>query len=179
MIFRGREEEGTVWRRFRSGADGFTFEQTPEGYFEAHVAANAERAVDLLYVLSDHFPPAVDLALRDRRVKRSWEALDVALPDVRDALARLKVPLANYGGVDISIYTADDQLSLSAELDLYAFARSDRWLYLLQAKGLEHYGAVAHKPWRAQPWDRAAAPVLSSAVAAAAERLALTLKQSA
>lgn len=179
MIFRGREEQGTVWRRFRSGADGFTFEQTPDGYFEAHVAANAERAVDLLYVLSEHLPPAVDLALRDRRVKRGWEATDVALPDIRDALARLKVPLANYGGVDISIYTADDQLSLSAQLDLYSFARSDRWLYLLQAKGLEHYGAVSHKPWRSQPWDRAAAPVLSSAVAAAAERLALAPKQGA
>lgn len=177
MIFRGREDQGTVWRRFRSGTDGFTFNQAPEGYFEAHVAANAERAVDLLYVLSEHLPPAVDFTLADRRVQRSWEGTDIALPDVRDALARLKVPMATYAGVDVTIYTADDQLSLSAELDLYSFARSDRWLYLLQAKGLEHYGAVAHKPWRAQPWDRAAAPVLSSAVAVAAERLSLAVKQ--
>jgi len=179
MIFRGRAEQGTVWRRFRSGSDGFTFERTPENYFEAHVAANAERAVDLLYVLSEHLPPAVDVTIMDRRARRSWEGTDVALPDVRDALARLKVPMATYGGVDVTIYTADDQLSLNAELDLYAYARSDRWLYLLQAKGLEHYGAVSNKPWRAQPWDRAAAPVLSSAIAAAAERLTLTPTPSA
>lgn len=177
MIFRGRPDEGTVWRRFRSGADGFTFEQMADGNYEAHVAANAERAVDLLYVLSEHLGPAVDVTLADRRVKRSWESFDVALPDVRDALARLKVPLSTYGGVDISIYTADDQLSLSAELELYAYARSDRWLFLLQAMGLERYGAVSYKPWRAQPWDRAAAPVLSSAVASAADRLALTPAQ--
>lgn len=179
MIFRGRQEQGTVWRRFRSGSDGFTFEATPDGYFEAHVAANAERAVDLLYVLSEQLPPAVCVSIRDRRTEQDWEADDVALPDVRDALARLKVPLATYGGADISIFTADDQLSLSAELDLYSFSRSDRWLYLLQAKGLEHYGAVGQKPWRAQPWDRAPAPVLSSAIATAAERLALVPVQPA
>lgn len=174
MIFRGRVEQGTVWRRFRSGTDGFTFEQTPDGSFEAHVAANAERAVDLLYVLSENLPPAVDVTLTDRRVQQSWHGADVALPDVRDALARLKVPMATYGGVDVSIYTAEDQLSLTAELDLYAFGRSDRWLYLLQAKGLEHFGAVSQKPWRAQPWDRAPAPVLSSALSSAAERLTLS-----
>lgn len=173
MIFRGPQQQGTVWRRFRSGNDGFTFDATDDGIFEAHVAANAERAVDLLYVLSEELPPAVDLVLTDRRTRTTWHGTDIALPDVRDAIARLKVPLATYGGVDLSAYTAEDQLSLTAELDLYAFGRSDRWLYLLQAKGLEQYGAVAARAWRDQPWDRAPAPVLSSALAATAERLSL------
>ena len=175
MIFRGRTRHVTVWRRFRSGHDGFTFEESPEGYFEAHVAANAERAVDLMYVLSEHLPPAIDMSLTDRRTKTTWTGTDVALPDVRDVIARLKVPLATYAGVDISVYTPDDQLSLTAELDLYAFGRSDRWLYLLQARGLEQYGAVAEKGWRGQPWDRAAATVLSTALIAAAERLSLAI----
>ncbi len=177
MIFRTREQPVTVWKRFRSGSDGFTFEQHEGGVFEAHIATNAERAVDLLYVLSEQLPPAVDLTLADRRSHSLWEGSDVALPDVRDALARLKIPLATYGGIDLSIYTPDDQLSLTANLDLYAFGRSDRWLYLLHAKGLEQYGAVAGKPWRGQPWDRAAAPVLTSAIAAAAERLGLERKE--
>lgn len=173
MIFRGRPQQVTVWRRFRGGVDGFTFEQLDDGVFEAHVAANAERAVDLLYVLSEHLPPAVDFVLTDRRTKTSWLGTDVALPDVRDALARLKIPLATYGGVDVSVYTPEDQLSLTAALDLYAYGRSDRWLYLLQSKGLEQFGAVAGKPWRAQPWDRAPAPPLTNAVTSAAERLGL------
>ena len=173
MIFRGRPQHVTVWRRFRSGHDGFTFEESPQGYFEAHVAANAERAVDLMHVLTEHLPPAVDVSLTDRRTKTTWYGTDVALPDVRDAIARLKVPLATYAGVDISAYTPEDQISLTAALDLYAFGRSDRWLYLLQARGLEQYGAVAEKGWRAQPWDRAPAAVLTAALAAAAERLSL------
>jgi hypothetical protein len=174
MIFRGRPQHHTVWHRFRSGHDGFTFEESPEGHFEAHVAANAERAVDLMYVLSEHLPPAVDVWLTDRRTKTTWQGTDVALPDVRDVLARLKVPLATYAGVELSVYTPDDQLSLTAELDLYAFGHSDRWLYLLQARGLEQYGAVAEKAWRGQPWDRSPAALLTNALVAGAERLSLT-----
>jgi hypothetical protein len=173
MIFRGRTQHTTVWRRFRSGHDGFTFEELPDGLFEAHVAANAERAVDLMYVLTEHLPPAVDVSINDRRTGSAWEGADVALPDVRDVIARLKIPLATYAGVDISVFTPDDQLSLTCELDLYAFGRSDRWLYLLQARGLERYGAVADKAWRGQPWDRAPAQVLTTALAAAADRLSL------
>ncbi|MDQ2890534.1 MAG: hypothetical protein M3R65_08270 [Gemmatimonadota bacterium] len=175
MIFRGRARHVTVWQRFRSGHDGFTFAESPEGHFEAHVAANAERAVDLMYVLSEHLPPAVDVHLVDQRTKSAWDATDVALPDVRDVIARLKIPLATYAGVDLSIYTPDDQLSLTAELDLYAYGRSDRWLYLLQARGLEQYRAVAHRAWRGQPWDRTPAPVLTTAIASAVERLGLVV----
>jgi len=173
MIFRGQPQQVTVWRRFRSGRDGFTFNETVEGLFEAHVAANAERAVDLMYVLSEDLPPAVDVALTDRRTQASWLGTDVALPDVRDSIARLKIPLATYAGVDITIYTADDQLSLTAALDLYAIGRSDRWLYLLQSRGLDRYGAVAEKAWRGQPWDKSSAMVLSTALAATADRLSL------
>ncbi len=174
MIFRSRPQHVTVWRRFRSGNDGFTFEESREGYFEAHVVANAERAVDLTHLLSEHLPPAVDVALTDRRTRSTWAGTDVALPDVRDAIARLKVPLATYAGVDVTIFTSEDQLSLTAELDLYAFGRSDRWLYLLQGLGLEQYGAVAERSWRGQPWDRSPASVLTTALAAAASRLSLS-----
>lgn len=174
MIFRGRTQHVTVWRRFRSGHDGFTFVSAPEGHFEAHVAANAERAVDLMYVLTEYLPPAVDVAITDRRTRTTWQGNDVALPDLRDVIARLKIPLATYAGVDIAVYTAEDQLSLTAQLDLYAYGHSDRWLYLLQARGLEQYRAVAEKAWRGQPWDRAPAPVLATAVASAVERLSLT-----
>ena len=175
MIFRGRIQHVTVWRRFRSGQDGFTFTESPEGHFEAHVATNAERAVDLMYVLTEHLPPAVEVWISDRRTRTTWQGNDVALPDVRDVIARLKVPLATYAGVDISVFTPDDQLSLTAQLDLYAFGHSDRWLYLLQARRLEQYRAVAEKAWRGQPWDRSPAPVLTTALASAVERLSLTV----
>lgn len=173
MLFRGRNPDVTVWKRFRSGTDGFTFVKNGEIY-EAYIAANAERVVDLFYTLSEQLAPAIDVVLEDLRSETTWRGESVALPDVRDAVARLKVPLATYGGVEISLYTPDDQLSLTPQLELYIFSRSDRWIYLLQGKGLEERASLADRSWRSQSWDRALAPSLTAAISAAAERLALT-----
>ncbi len=173
MLFRGRNPDVTVWKRFRSGTDGFTFVKNGEIY-EAYIAANAERVVDLFYTLSEQLAPAIDVAIEDLRSETTWRGESVALPDVRDAIARLKVPLATYGGVEMSLYTPDDQLTLTPQLELYIFSRSDRWIYLLQGKGLEERASLADKSWRSQSWDRALAPSLTAAISAAAERLALT-----
>jgi hypothetical protein len=135
MLFRGRQPAASVWRRFRSGTDEFTFVEE-DGVYEARVATNAERAVDLLYVLTEQLPPAVDVSLEDVRGRRAWRGLDVALPDLREAVARLKVTLAAYGGVELAVYSTDDQLTLTPDLELYVYARTDRWLYVLQGKGL-------------------------------------------
>jgi hypothetical protein len=173
MLFRGRNPEISVWRRFRSGVDGFTFEKEADHY-EAYVGANAERVVDLFYTLSEQLAPAIDCVIQDLRSESSWHGEAIALPDVRDAIARLKVPLATYGGVEFTLYTADDQLTLTPQLELFIYARTDKWLYLLQGKGLEERASLADRSWRAQSWDRAPAPTLSAAIAAAAERLSLT-----
>lgn len=172
MLFRGRNPDITVWKRFRSGVDGFTFEKEGDHY-EAYIAANAERVVDLFHTLSEQLPPAIDVAIGDLRSETTWLGESVALPDVRDAVARLKVPLATYGGVEISLYTPDDQLTLTPQLELFIYARSDRWLYLLQGKGLEEKASLADRSWGSQAWDRAPAPTLSAAIAATADRLSL------
>jgi hypothetical protein len=173
MLFRGRNPDITVWKRFRSGVDGFTFEKNGDHY-EAYVAANAERVVDLFHTLSEQLAPAIDCAMADLRTETSWSGESVALPDVRDAVARLKVPLATYGGVELALYTSEDQLTLTPQLELFIYARSDKWLYLLQGKGLEERAALADRSWGSQAWDRAPAPTLSAAIAATAERLSLT-----
>ena len=80
MLFRGRQPAPSVWRRFRSGTDDFTFAREGDHY-EARVAANAERVVDLLHALSEHLPPAVDVAIEDVRAGR-------ALAGVRRRAAR-------------------------------------------------------------------------------------------
>ena len=144
MIFRGRQPEATVWRRFRSGLDGFTFRRDGE-LFEARVVTNAERALDLLHNLASSLPPAVDVALDDRRRGLAWNAVGVALPDVRDAIGRLKLPLAAYGGVELAVYTPDEQLTLTPALELYAHARTDRWLYILLGRGLVEQEALQGK----------------------------------
>jgi hypothetical protein len=172
MLFRGRQPAASVWRRFRAGADEFTFAEAG-GHYEARVAANAERAVDLLFVLSEQLPPAVDVWLEDARSRRAWRGADVALPDVREAVARLKVPLAAYGGVELAVYSADDQLTLTPDLALYAYARSDRWLYVLQGKGLVETATPEPETYALAPDELGDAPELQDALEAAADRLGL------
>ena len=172
MFFRGRQPEASIWRRFRLNSDGFTFRHE-EDLYTAHVVANAERVVDLFYTLSEQLPPAVDVVIDDLRSGRSWKGEAVALPDVREALARLKVLLARYGGAEFSVYTTDDQLTLNPYLELFIYSRTDRWLYLLEGKGLEEQSRLRTKSWKTNRQHFPAAPDLVNAVTAAAERLGL------
>ena len=172
MLFRGRQPAASVWRRFRAGADEFTFAEV-DGHFEARVATNAERAVDLLHVLTEQLPPAVDVWVEDLRGRRAWRGAEVALPDVRETIARLKVPLAAYGGVEVAVYSADDQLTLTTELELYAYARTDRWLYVLQGKGLVETHTPEPETYALAADELGEAPELTGALEAAADRLGL------
>ena len=172
MFFRGRQPEGSVWRRFRAGTDGFSFIREDD-YYAAHVAANAERVVDLFHALTEHLPPAVDVALEDVRSGLSWKGENIALPDVREVIARMKSPLSTFGGVEFAVYTSEDQLTLNPHLELFIYARTDRWLYLLEGKGLEEQRRVRTKSWKIKRQEFPAAPDLVSGVTAAAERLGL------
>jgi hypothetical protein len=172
MFFRGRQAEASIWRRFRAAADGFTF-AAEDGYYTAHVVANAERTVDLVYSLTEQMPPAVDVALEDLRSGLSWKGEGLPLDDVREQLARLKVLLARYGGVELSIYTSEDQLTLHPYLELFIYARTDRWYYLLEGKGLEEQGVLHTKSWKQRRAQFPAAADLVNAIQAAVERLGL------
>lgn len=171
-FFRGRQPETSVWRRFRSGHDGFTFAKEGDHY-SAHIVTNAERAVDLFHLLLEHLPPAVDIAIDDRRGRRSWTGEQIALPDVQESISRLKVGLAAAGGVEIAVYTPDDQLTLNPQLELFIYARSDRWLYLLVGLGLEERTFVPTRSWKFSHHDFEPAPELSEALGAMTARLGL------
>ena len=172
MFFRGKQPDGSIWKRFRASMDGFTFIHEDD-YYAAHVVANAERVVDLFHALSEQLSPAVDLVIDDKRAGRVWKGDALALPDVRDTLARLKVLLAQHGGVELSVYTPEDQLTLNPYLELFVYARTDRWLYMLEGKGLQEQRAVRTKSWKVKRDDFPAAPELDSAIGAAVERLGL------
>lgn len=161
-----------MWRRFRAATDGFTFLHEGDHY-AAHIVANAERVVDLFHSLTEHLPPAVDVALEDVRSGLAWKGADVALPDVREVIARLKAPLATFGGVEFAVYTSEDQLTLNPHLELFIYARTDQWYYILEGKGLEERRMVRTRSWRLRRSELAPAPDLVQAIAAAAQRLAL------
>lgn len=172
MFFRGKHAEAQIWQRFRPSADGFTF-ASDEGVYSAHVAANAERVVDLFHALAEHMPPAVDVVLEDLRSGRTWRAESLPLDDVREQIARLKVLLARYGGVEFSVFTSEDQLTLTPYLELFSYARTDRWCYLLEGRGLEEQAMVHTKSWKQRRAQFPAAPELVNAIQTAVERLGL------
>ena len=172
MFFRGRHAEASIWRRFRASVDAFTF-AAEDGYFSAHVVANAERVVDLFHSLTEHLPPAVDVALDDLRSGRSWKGEALPLDDVREQIARLKVLLGRYGGVELSVFTSEDQLTLNPYLEFFLYARTDRWYYLLEGKGLEEQRVVRTKSWKQRRAQFPAAADLVNAIQASVERLGL------
>jgi len=174
MFFRGRSPEGSVWRRFRSGTDGFTYAREGD-HFAAHIVANAERVVDLFHALLEQLPPAVSVEIEDLRSGAKWAAKQLALPDVRDAVARIKVPLRTYGGVEITIFSPEDQLSLNPHLELFVYSTTDQWLYILQGKGLQEQRSLRTRSWKLRRDQFPAAPELSDALGGAVERLALSL----
>ena len=172
MFFRGQEAEVAVWHRFKSDVDGFTLE-LEDGHFTSRVVANSERVVDLFHSLSEHMPPAVDVSIEDQRSGKSWVGRSLPLDDVREQIARLKVLIGRYGGTEISLYTSEDQLTLTPYLDLYVYSRTDRWAYLLEGKGLRQQRALGSKSWKRQRGQFPAAAELVNAIQSVVERLRL------
>src|SRR3979411_3440152 len=166
MLFRSRTPDSPIWQRFRSGHDGFTFTRSGDVY-EAKVIANAERVLDLFYTLSELMAPAVDVYICDMRSQTAWAGQSMALPDVRDAVARLKVPLSTYGGVEITLFTAEGQVTLTPQLELFIYSRSDRWMYLLTSMNLEERASLEDRLWGMDSWERTPAPALAGAAVAA------------
>lgn len=158
--------------RFRSHTDWFVAGKRGDIQM-AQVGTTGERAVDLLHALAFHLDPAVDIVIDSVRDAKAWHGSFLALPDVRDAIGRLKLTLSTYGGVEISLFTPDDQLTLTPELELVVYARTDRWLYLLEGMGLEERAAHPASVWQPSRKRLAPAPELSDSIRAAVDRLAL------
>lgn len=173
MVFiRGPEHEATLSRHFRGDGDGFVFGDRG-ALCEAVVMANADRAVELYLALAEHLPPAVTVELDDVRGGARWRGDDLALVDARDAIARIKGGIATHAGVEVTLIGADDQLTLTPNLELFAYARTDRWLYLLQGKGLRRRRGLRPRSWRLARDEFAPSPAISAAVRDLVERLGL------
>jgi hypothetical protein len=164
-----------VAARFRRETDWFVARKS-SGFYVAQVGTIGERAVDLLPALALHLDPAVDMTIESLRDKLAWDGKSLALPDVREVIGRLRLPLAMYGGVEIALMSADDQLTLTPELQLVVYSRTDRWFFLLDGMGLVERSAPPPAVWT--PSRRRLQPVgdLTVALNAAAERLALAVR---
>jgi hypothetical protein len=159
--------------RFRAGADWFVVSRD-RNITCIRVGTTAERVVDMLHALSVHLDPAVDVCIEDARTGRRWAGALLALPDVRETVGRLRLSLAAYGGVDVSLFTDSDQVTLTPEMSLVIYARTDRWAFLLDGMGLVERAAVPMPSWLPQRSALRPQPQLAYALQSAAERLGLT-----
>ncbi|MGH7718829.1 MAG: hypothetical protein ACREON_08310, partial [Gemmatimonadaceae bacterium] len=73
-----------------------------------------------------------------------------------------------------SVYTSQDQVTLNPVLELFIYARSDQWLYILQGKGLEERRALRTRSWKLKRRDYPPAPALTDAVEQTVRTLGLT-----
>jgi hypothetical protein len=173
MVFiRSPEHESNLSRHFRGDGDGFVFGDRG-AMCEAIVMANADRAVELYLALAEHLPPAVAVELDDVRGDARYRGEDLALVDARDAIARIKAGLATHAGVEVTLMGADDQLTLTPNLELFAYARTDRWLYLLQGKGLRRRRTLRPRSWRLARHEFAPSVVMTASIRELVERLGL------
>jgi hypothetical protein len=172
MLFRSRRPETPPENRFGALTDVFVSRREGE-LFVSEVAASEESAVDHFHALIDEMPALVDFAMTCLRTNRRYVGEGLHRTEVSETVARLRVPLVASGGVELAVYTADEQLSLSPTLDLWIYAKSDRWVYLLLGRGLEETAELPRRTWTVAPSEFTGAPALVAAVAAAAERLTL------
>jgi hypothetical protein len=174
MLFRTRHDAPGTMSRFHANTDLFVFRQEGDVHV-AEVSAERERAVELFHALLDEMPAQVDFAIECLRTSRRFVGEGLQRAEVEEAVARLEVPLVASGGVEVAVYTNDDQLSLSPMLDLWIYARSDRWLYLLLGQGFEESAELPRRTWTVARDEFTGAPEMVEAVTAAAERLTLRL----
>lgn len=174
MLFRHQTPATSVAGRFRPDAAVFSAGME-RGLHVLRIEAGMERSVDLLHALTEQLPPVVDCAIDCLRSGHRYVGEGLSLPEVRESIARLKVPLVSSGGVELAVYTAEDQLVLSPLLELWIYSRTDRWVYLLVGEGLDQVATVEPRGWTVGRDEFTGAPDLVAAVEKTAERLTLRL----
>jgi hypothetical protein len=172
VFIRGPHPESVIWPHFRSGWEGFVFGRR-DGLYEAQLVPNADRTVELFLALLEHLVPAVDVRLDDWRTGRTWRGESLESGDVRDAIARSKQAWATYAGTEIAVIGGDEQVTLTANLELFVYAATDRWLYLLQGKGLRRLARLRTRSWSLTRGEFRRSPGAEAAVKLTVDRLQL------
>ncbi len=146
-FFRGPVPEVSVWRRFRDASDTYAVMRR-DGLVGARALGNAEAMVELFLELVPELPILFSLTVDDWRNSRTWHADGVTQAALLDAFYSLRVPIIGAGGVEFTLDSGGDQLSLSAHLEVVTWSRTDRWLYLLDRAGLRERPRVRGRLWR-------------------------------
>ncbi len=173
LFFRDRPMGTSFWQRFRTAPEGFTVVREQDDYWAFHVVSGAERIFDLYVALLNEYRATVSVVIDDGHAHRAWKGDACPAAAVRDAVAPLRALLVAPGGVELTVFTEDDQVTLNPMLEMFIYSHSERWTKVLEGKGLTEQRLVRTRSWRAGRRDLAPAPELSDAVAAVARALGL------
>ncbi|MBL8958693.1 MAG: hypothetical protein JNJ98_02485 [Gemmatimonadetes bacterium] len=146
MFIRERPTDAAPWHHTRQSGDGFVF-GVRAGLHEARLAPNADRAVELFLAITEHFGPFGHLVVDDWRRGRVWRGEDLSTADVREAVARARHVLTAHAGTELTLVADGEQATLTANLGVRVYAPTDRWLFLLQGKGLRRVHALRRRSW--------------------------------
>lgn len=171
-FFRGPVPEVSVWRRFRDASDMYSVMRR-DGLVGTRAVGNSEAMVELFLEMVPEFPNLFTLTVDDWRNDRVWRAEGVTQSALLDAFYTLRVALIGAGGVEFTLESGSEQLSLSAHLEVVTWSATDRWLYLLDRAGLRERPRVRGRLWRPMRLAFAPAGTLSAGVATFAKSLAL------
>ncbi len=173
-FLRGAEAETVVAHRFRVEMD--TFASWREGdLWVSRTDVPAEGSVSLFHALSAEMPGTVSVSFLRVRDGEAWEGGNVALSDVRESIARLRSPLSRTGSVIVTLWGDGRQLSLSAQLSVWCWARTPVWREVLVASGLGQVSvsALGDRRWASAHNALAGSQELDRAIEAAVSRLGL------
>lgn len=171
-FFRGPVPEVSVWRRFRDASDMYAVMRR-DGLVGTRALGNSEAMVEFFLEMVPEFPNIFALTVDDWRHQRSWRAESVTQSALLDAFYSLRVPLIGAGGIEFTLDSGSDQLSLSAHLEVVTWSRTDRWLYLHERAGLRERPRVRGRLWRPARGAFPPAGTLSASVNSFAAVLAL------
>ena len=171
-FFREPVPEVSVWRRFRDTTDSYAVVRR-DGLIGTRAIGNASTVVELFFALVPECPPVFALTVDDWRADVVMRADAVTQEALLDAVYPLRVPLIGAGGVEFTLETGGEQLTLSAQLEVVTWSRTDRWLYLLDRQGLRERPEVRGRLWRPARGAFAPASTLTSGVQTLVRQLAL------
>lgn len=173
-FFKDRPVGGSIWQRFRTAAEGFTVLHEEGKVWEWHVVTNAERVVKTFADLVGELPDVVSIDITDAHADRSWRGERCDRVGVLGAIAPLREQLVAHGGVEITVFGDDDQITLNPVMEIFVYAKTNRWTEILAGTGLVEERLVRTQSWKLRRSGLTPEPALSDAVAAAAESLRLT-----
>lgn len=158
--------------RFRRDAEWF-ISSVSGSICVTTIGGTAERLLELYLELIVRVAQEVDLAIVSVRNDAAWRGDAVAVRDIVQAFERARLELVAYGGVEVTVSTDEDQVSLTPELGIVIYARTARWAEVLRSFRVLERQVPPPSVWRLHHVALTEVGALTESLAVVVDRLQL------